>query len=232
MLEKFKIRYDDHGHAFINAKDVYDALEVKSVGFKTWWKDMTEDTGFRKSFDFIIENKKIYVTPEMAKYFCREWNIQTAHKNDCAVEIRRGYQISDLVEATEYFAKSECLSECVGCDEGIINAIRSQKKEIDGEYKPFNYKGKDFGVFILQGQPFFIAEEICEILGISNVAEVLDHIDKGDKFIQKFPDKEVTGINEDGLFSLAFFSKSQKAQDFYIWFVRDVRSQLGAKNNG
>ena len=204
MLEKFKIKYDDHGHAFINAKDVYDALEVKSVGFKTWWKDMIEDTGFRKSFDFIIENKKIYVTPEMAKYFCREWNIQTAHKNDCAVEIRRGYQISDLVEATEYFAKSECLSECVGCDEGIINAI-NKFPEI------FVYKDKPMNVFNFYSQYLFSEREIQRILGMSvseNCAYKL--------------------LNADEVVDLVLSSKSPEARDFHIWFVRDVLSQLGA----
>ena len=124
MTERFKIKFDDYGRAFISAKEIYDALEVSDVSFKTWWKNMIEDTGYRKSFDYIVRDKKIYISAEMAKCFCREWNIQTAHKNNCAVEIRRGYQISELVEATEYFAKSECLTECVGCDEGIIDAVK------------------------------------------------------------------------------------------------------------
>ena len=225
MVEKFKIKYDDYGCAFINAKDIYDALEVKSVNFKTWWKDMVEDTGYRKSFDYIVCDKKFYVTPEMAQYFCRKWNFQVAYKNNCVAEIIRGYQVADLVEATEHFAKSECLIECAGCDEGIINAIKNHDEL--GEYKPFIYKEKPFNVFVYSGKPFFIVEEICRILEISNVKEALEHVNENDKSVRN----NVLGVNENGVFDLIYSSRSPEARDFHIWFIRDVLLQLGAGND-
>ena len=225
MVEKFKIKSDGYGRAFINAKDIYDALEVQSVNFKTWWKEMVEDTGFRKPVDYIVCDKKFYVTPEMAQYFCREWNIQTAHRNNCAVEIRRGYQISDLIKATEHFAKSECFIECAGCDEGIIDAIG--RKDDVCKYKPFIYKGKSFDVFIFSGQPFFIVEEICNILEISDVKEALKRVNENDKSIRN----DILGVNENGVFDLIYASKSPTARDFHGWFIREVISQLGVKNN-
>ena len=66
MVDKFKIKYDDYGQAFINAKDIYDALEVKNLRFKRWWKSMVRYTGFRKTVDYIVCNNNFYVTPEMA----------------------------------------------------------------------------------------------------------------------------------------------------------------------
>lgn len=219
MVDKFKIKYDDYGQAFINAKDIYDALEVKNLRFKRWWKSMVRYTGFRKTVDYIVCNNNFYVTPEMAQYFCREWNFLIAHKNNCAVEIRRGYQVSDLVKATEHFAKSECFVECANRDKGIIDDI---KRDID-----LVYKDKPVNVFYFSGQPFFIVEEICNILEISDIKEALKRVNESDKSIHN----NVLGVNENGVFDLIYASKSPEARNFHGWFIREVILQLGVKND-
>ena len=206
MIEKFKIKYDDYGRAFINAKDIYDALEVKNLRFKRWWKSMVRYTGYRKFFDYIVCDNQFYVTPEMAQYFCREWNIQMAHKYGCAVEIRRGYQVADLVEATEHFAKSECLIECAGCDEGIINAINSNQQ--------FFYKNKNVNAFNSSGHYLFNKREFQRILRLQ--------VDENCAY--EF-------LSEDEAIDFILSSNSPEAKDFYKWLVFKVFPNLGANHD-
>jgi len=238
MVDKFKIKYDDYGRVFMDAKQIYDALEIRGIKFNEWWTFMLKNTGFKKRQDYIVVDGKYFVNEDLAKYFCREENIQVGHRFNCGDLIMRGYQVTELIEATKHFAEYECLLESAGADNFLINSVREYKaskkngndsNDKEHEYKPFHYQGKEFNLFTSEGKPYFIAEEISKMFGIKNLTEILRKIDFNELCPCRIKGKLVTGISEAGLLDLAVISMSKEAKDFYFWFAREFLPKLGVK---
>lgn len=76
----------------------------------------------------------------------------------------------------------------------------------------FNYGAHEVRTVINDGEPWFVAKDIAEVLGYSNTAKaVLTHIDSDDKTEIPFWDgrqnRNQIVINESGLYSLILRSK-------------------------
>lgn len=50
---------------------------------------------------------------------------------------------------------------------------------------PFNFKNKNVRVIQKDGKPWFVAKDLCLILGIKNVSDALDRLDLDEKGIAK-----------------------------------------------
>jgi len=78
-----------------------------------------------------------------------------------------------------------------------------------------------------EGNPWFVAKDVCGILGLANVSKAILELDQDDK-------RDVTGskvgnkvsklrtINEPGLYHLIFKSRKQEAMAFKRWVTHDV----------
>lgn len=79
----------------------------------------------------------------------------------------------------------------------------------------------------MNGEPWLVASEIAKILGYSNPQKaVRDHIDEDDKLTERIvlsgQNREVTIINESGLYSLILSSKLPNAKKFKHWVTSEV----------
>ena len=92
------------------------------------------------------------------------------------------------------------------------------------------FENTDFGsvrVFKYNGEPYFVAKEVCDILGYTNSRKAIaDHVDEEDKGVTKCDTpggkQNLTIINESGLYSLILSSKLPKAKEFKHWVTAEV----------
>lgn len=77
------------------------------------------------------------------------------------------------------------------------------------------------------GEPWFVGKDVASILGYSNVRDaVYKRVDEDDKLRMQIADagqkREVTFINESGVYSLVFGSKLPEAKAFKRWVTSEV----------
>lgn len=92
------------------------------------------------------------------------------------------------------------------------------------------FENTDFGnvrVVEYNGEPYFVAKEVCDILDYTNSRKAIaDHVDEEDKGVTKCDTpggkQNLTIINESGLYSLIIGSKLPEAKQFKHWVTSEV----------
>jgi prophage antirepressor-like protein len=79
----------------------------------------------------------------------------------------------------------------------------------------------------VDGEPWFVGKDVAEALGYSNTRDALSkHVDEDDKATVAFHDgsqnRNVTAVNESGLYSLILSSKLPGAKEFKRWVISEV----------
>ena len=91
----------------------------------------------------------------------------------------------------------------------------------------FNFDGNNIKAHIDdQGNPWFVAKEICDVLDISNSRDALTRLDEDEKGVatnDTLGGQQVFGtINESGLYSLILTSRKPEAKRFKKWVTTEV----------
>ena len=91
----------------------------------------------------------------------------------------------------------------------------------------FNYKEKQVRTTIIDGEPWFVAKDVCDVLEIQNsndtVAKELDADEKGiEKIYTPGGTQNMTIINEPGLYALVLRSNKPEAKSFSRWVRHEV----------
>lgn len=100
-----------------------------------------------------------------------------------------------------------------------------------GEIKLFEKEA--FGkvrVVIHNGEPWFIAKDLCECLGLENISEALRGLDEDEKITLSNPDgnpragipHQMNVVSESGLYSLVIRSRKPEAKAFKRWVTHEV----------
>lgn len=94
--------------------------------------------------------------------------------------------------------------------------------------KVFNYEGQNVRTIVKNNEPWFVAKDICEILGLSNPTESLRALDLDEKSTLRISEggPEVNIINEPGLYSLVIRSNKPEARQFKRWITHEVIPQI------
>lgn len=79
----------------------------------------------------------------------------------------------------------------------------------------------------INNEPYFVGKDVAEILGYSNASKaVIDRVDTDDKLTSQFSNsgqnRDMTVINESGLYSLILGSKLPTAKKFKHWVTSEV----------
>lgn len=79
----------------------------------------------------------------------------------------------------------------------------------------------------INGEPWLVGKDVAEVLGYSNTAKAIrDHVDIEDKLSERIvlsgQNREVSVINESGLYSLVLRSKLPEAKKFKRWVTSEV----------
>lgn len=92
------------------------------------------------------------------------------------------------------------------------------------EIQSYNFNGASLRTLTDgAGEPWFVAKDVCDILGHSNVSMVLDRLDDDER--SKFNlgrQGETNIVNEAGLYSLVIGSRKPEAHEFKRWVTHEV----------
>jgi len=91
----------------------------------------------------------------------------------------------------------------------------------------FNFKNQPIRVVMIDGEPWFIASDVCQVLDIVNVSQAVESLDEDERNtisirdgIRGNPNKLC--INEPGLYGLVLVSRKSEAKEFKRWLKWDV----------
>lgn len=96
-----------------------------------------------------------------------------------------------------------------------------------GDIQPFNFQGHDVRVVTIDGEPWWVVNDVCAVLEISNPTMAAQRLEKEDLSQAEVLDprgaRQLTNIvNEPGLYELIFRSDKPAAKAFRRWVVTDV----------
>lgn len=91
---------------------------------------------------------------------------------------------------------------------------------------PFNFNGSDVRTVTLDDTPWFIASDVCQVLGVGNPSKACLALDDDEKGITSSDTpggvQQTLIINESGLYSLVLRSRKPEAKQFKKWVTSEV----------
>jgi prophage antirepressor-like protein len=105
---------------------------------------------------------------------------------------------------------------------GIMNNLQIFKSEEFGEIR----------VVEKEGQPWFVASDICKVLDVQNVTQALYRLDDDERSMFNIGRQgEANIVNEYGLYNLILASRKPEAKKFKRWVTHEVLPSI-RKNGG
>ena len=99
---------------------------------------------------------------------------------------------------------------------------------MNNEIQRFDFNGAALRALTDEnGEPWFVAKDVCDILGHSNVSMALDRLDDDER--SKFNlgrQGETNIVNEAGLYVLVLGSRKPEAHEFKRWVTHEVLPQI------
>lgn len=89
--------------------------------------------------------------------------------------------------------------------------------------KVLNYESTDVRMVEVDGEPWFVAADVCDVLGLSNASMVIGRLDEDER--AKFNlgrQGETNIVNEYGLYNLILASRKPGAKQFKRWITHEV----------
>ena len=94
----------------------------------------------------------------------------------------------------------------------------------------FNASNQEVRTTLIDNEPYFVAKDVCAILGISNHNDAVSRLDEDEKRGSALPTPSGTQtlmvVNESGLYHLIFQSRKPEAKAFRKWVTAEVLPTL------
>jgi prophage antirepressor-like protein len=104
----------------------------------------------------------------------------------------------------------------------------------------FPTTGQPVRMIIIDGEPWWVAADVCEVLGYNHTPSAVRRLEDDDYRLAEFsqvspnvrqpdgqpPHRPMTVVNEPGLYSLILWSEKQQAKDFKRWVTHEVLPTL------
>ncbi|WP_446539700.1 phage antirepressor [Shouchella clausii] len=85
------------------------------------------------------------------------------------------------------------------------------------------FEGHELRIVDLDGEPWFVAKDVCNILELTNPTKAMSRLDEDERSNFKLGRQgEVNIVNEFGLYSLVMGSRKSEAKQFKRWITHDV----------
>ncbi|ACV62720.1 prophage antirepressor [Desulfofarcimen acetoxidans DSM 771] len=147
------------------------------------------------------------------------------------MEMLREIELADSKGVT-YMADKNLNYEMGGNKMTNALAITNEMNRIQ---RVFNYEGQKVRTVLINGEPWFVGVDVCNILEINNSRQAISYLDVDEK--QTIPSRSLTVINSDsqkggaqyitiinepGLYSLILRSRKPEAKAFKRWITHEV----------
>lgn len=90
----------------------------------------------------------------------------------------------------------------------------------------FTYAGREVRTVLLAGEPWFVAADVCAVLGLTNPSMSVNAIDEADLSATEVSSsgqrRAMRTVNESGLYELVFQSRKPEAKIFRRWVTSEV----------
>lgn len=90
----------------------------------------------------------------------------------------------------------------------------------------FNYQNREVRTVELNGEPWFVLKDVCEVLGIGTPAKVAERLDEDEKGMSQIHTpgglQNVSIITESGLYNVILRSDKPEAKPFRKWVTSEV----------
>lgn len=131
-----------------------------------------------------------------------------------------GYRIP--ASAIEAYKPAESVQKPVSQAVEILPAIRP-----DVSINVFDFGGTQVRTVLMDGEHWWIAKDVCDVLGLSNNRDALESLDEDEKNTVGISDgnrgnPNLAVINESGLYSLILRSRKPAAKAFKRWVTHEV----------
>ena len=100
---------------------------------------------------------------------------------------------------------------------------------MNNSLKVFDYNGAKVRTVMQDGEAWFIAKDVCDVLGLKQVSRALQGLNKNDSRLLKVTHPqnsaktlEVNAVNEPGIYKLIFKSRKPEAEQFQEWVFHEV----------
>lgn len=99
------------------------------------------------------------------------------------------------------------------------------------EVQLFNFENHEVRSLLINSEPWFVGKDVAEVLGYERADNAIrNHIDKEDKLMHQISasgqNRNMTIINESGLYCLVLSSKLPSAKKFKRWVTSEVLPAL------
>lgn len=103
----------------------------------------------------------------------------------------------------------------------VYTLLEEQQRQ---NIKSFDYNGQEVRTVEMNGQPWFVAADVCRVLEISNPTVAMDRLDADEKAkLNLGLSGGATGcVTESGLYSLILGSRKPEAKQFKRWITHEV----------
>lgn len=102
----------------------------------------------------------------------------------------------------------------------------SEAKALQNQLSVFNYNSKLVRTVIKNGEPWFLAKDICDILEIGNPSQAISRLDLDEKdtiiLNEGIGNPEKSIVSESGMYALVLGSRKQEAENFKRWVRKEV----------
>src|SRR5690625_3753252 len=92
--------------------------------------------------------------------------------------------------------------------------------------KVFDFEGSSVRTVLKEGNPWWVAKDVCEVLGISKHRDAVEKLDADEREPIKVDTlggpQNMVCINESGLYTLIIRSNKPNAKKFRRWITHDV----------
>lgn len=113
---------------------------------------------------------------------------------------------------------------------------KKNEAPMTGQVEVFNFsQGKaPIRVQLINSEPWFVAKDVCEVLGIANHKDAASRLDEDERRGVGITDpigrpQTVTAVSESGLYSLVFQSRKAEAKKFRKWVTSEVLPSIRKK---
>jgi prophage antirepressor-like protein len=90
----------------------------------------------------------------------------------------------------------------------------------------FNYENHEVRTISIDGEPWWVASDVCSVLKIQNIRQNLGKLDDDEKGVCTVYTlggaQQMAIVNEPGLYSLILTSRKKEAKEFKRWITHDV----------
>ena len=90
----------------------------------------------------------------------------------------------------------------------------------------YNESNQPMRVEVIEGEPWFVAKDICDVLGLTNSRKATSVLDDDERraslIVTPYGSQTMTIVSESGLYNLIFQSRKPQAKAFRKWVTSEV----------